>query len=252
MTDTTVAIETLRLHPDAERVPLAAPDDLANLKGSLAENGQQDPIDITTDGVILDGRTRWTLLRDLGAQTVMARVVAVPEDQQTHYIVDRALARRHLTLAQKRALNDLLRVQVVEVRQPATTSRATEPMRIGHSQTDRAAKLGVDLGTVKRWDDGGLVGASAPSRLLPTHAIDRRGRPQPLHKTQPEDRKPRAQTARPAPLRKSRPIPGWSRHFSMWCRSARPEDREFFHRIDRELHAALDRNGIRCEREVAS
>lgn len=56
---------------------------------------------------------------------------------------------------------------------------------------------------------------------------------------------------RPEPLRKARPIPGWSRQFSSWCRGARPEDRDFLRRIDREIHAALDRNSIACEREDA-
>ena len=64
---TTIAIGALRLHPDAERVPMADASDLRALRASLSENGQQDPLDVTEDGVILDGRTRWTLLRELGA-----------------------------------------------------------------------------------------------------------------------------------------------------------------------------------------
>lgn len=50
-----VAIDSLRLHPDSERVPVADRSDLAALRASLDVNGQQDPLDVTSDGVILDG-----------------------------------------------------------------------------------------------------------------------------------------------------------------------------------------------------
>ena len=55
-------------------------------------------------------------------------------------------------------------------------------MRIGKSQTQRAEDLGVDRDTVKTWDAEPLVGGFPPTSPLPTHAIDGRGRPQPLHK----------------------------------------------------------------------
>ena len=68
-------------------------------------------------------------------------------------------------------------------------------MRIGHSQTQRAAALGVDLSTVKDWDGGQpLVGGFPPTSALPTHAIDKRGRPQPLHKAQERPVRSRGQS----------------------------------------------------------
>jgi hypothetical protein len=250
--DRLVPIASLRLHPDAERVPMPDATDLRTLRTSLQENGQQDPVDATDAGVILDGRTRWVLLKELGAESIRVRPVDIPEGQQTGYIIDRALARRHLTMAQKQALNALLRAQVVEVRAPSKTSanRGIGPMLIGHSQTERAAKLGVERQTIQNWDS--LVDKDLATSE-PTHAIDKRGRPQPLHKAVATEPKVSRALPRPTPLRKARPIPGWSRQFSMWCRShSRPEDRDFLRRLDRELHAALDRNGISCEKEVAS
>ena len=171
-------LDSLRLHPDAEKVPLPDAADLRALRESLRENGQQDPIDLTPDGVILDGRTRWTLLRELGAESIHVRIQDIPEGQQAAYMVDRAVARRHLTTHQKKDLNDRLRVAVVEER----PTKRGNVMRIGHSQTQRAGMLGVDLATVKRWEAEPLVSANAPTSPLPTHAIDGRGRPQPLHK----------------------------------------------------------------------
>ena len=246
----TVEIDSLRLHPSAAQVPMPDKGDLRALQNSLRENGQQDPIDITSDGVILDGRTRWTLLHQEGATTIHARVVDIPPDQQVHWIVERALARRHLTLAQKRALNDVLQTLVVEERPNKSTG---EPMRIGYSQTDRAAKLGVSRETVRRWDeDGPLVATNVATSIppdAPTHAIDARGRPNLVHKpTQSGAPKP-VRIPRPTPLRKARGIPAWSRQFSAWCRGTRPEDHVFLARVDREIHAALRRNGLNCEKE---
>jgi len=230
-------IDSLRLHPDAERVPVPDAADLARLQASLQENGQEDPIDVTADGVILDGRTRWTVLQRLGARTITVRVVDLPERDQTAYIIDRALARRHLTMAQKQVLNALLRDQIIEVRQPSQTSvdRGVGPMRMGYSQTERAEKLGVDRKTVQNWDDDPLVGEISPTRPSPTHAVDKRGRPQPIHRARAGAVTPKREATRPEPRRKSRPIPTWSRHFSTWCRGARPEDRDFLRRLDREV-----------------
>jgi ParB-like nuclease domain len=171
-------IDTLRLHPAAEKVPLPDAADLRALRDSLRENGQEDPIDITPDGVILDGRTRWVLMRELGSITIRVRVIEMPSEQQVSYIIDRALARRHLTTRQKRALNDLMRVQVVEER----PTKRGNVMRIGRSQTQRAAALGVDRDTVLEWDRTAppLVAGNPATSDLPTHAIDARGRPQPI------------------------------------------------------------------------
>ena len=243
----TRAIASLRLHPDAGRVPRPCAADRAALRSGLSEAGQEDPIDITDDGQILDGRTRWELLADLGALDIQVRVHDLPAADQTAYIVKRAVDRRHLTSEQKRDLNALLRVQVVEER---ATKRGNE-MRIGYGQGERAAKLGVDTTTIQRWDaEPSLVTPDGVTRPLPTHAIDKLGRPQPIHKARTPAERPKAD--RPAPLRKARSIPSWSRHFSTWCRNAsRPEDRVFLRRLDRELHAALKANGIECqERET--
>lgn len=245
-------VDSLRLHPDSERVPMATAADLTSLRNSLAENGQQDPIDVTPDGLILDGRTRWTLLQELGSLSIQVRVVDIPERDQTSYIIGRALERRHLTMAQKQALNEILRDLVIEERRVRKSGRLLDrTMRIGYSQTDRAAKLGVDQATINRWDAEPSGYADAAPREGPTHAVDKRGRPQPIHQNHPEKPARRASN-RPEPLRKARSIPYWSRHFSTWCRRSRPEDREFLTRIDREVHAALARNGITCEQEKIS
>ena len=251
-------IDSLRLHPDSERVPMATADDLATLRASLAENGQQDPIDVTPDGLILDGRTRWTLLQALGAKSIKVRVVDVPERDQTHYIVDRALARRHLTADQKRALNGLLRTAVVEVAQDPKTG---EEMRIGQTVAQRAETLGVKPVTVRRWDEDEAP-VSKDRGAAPTHVRHSDGKVQPIR--YPVRRAPgtgsvrdvragRVQASpRIAPSTK-RTGPPWRRHFTLWCRSVLPEDRKHLMQMSDELHKALGRLDLACgkQEEVA-
>ncbi len=168
------------------------------------------------------------LLKDLGAREVEVRVQDIPDGQRLGFIVERAVARRQLTPAQKRSLNDLLREQVIEVREPSSSAaqRGTPPMRIGYSQTERAEKLGVDRTTVAEWDAEPLVVGNPTTRGLPTHAIDKRGRPQPLHKARESAPERPHAAPRPAPKVK-REAPRWRRHFTTWCRHVLPEDAHY-------------------------
>lgn len=245
MTLSARAIDSLQLHPDSERVPMATAGDLATLRASLEENGQQDPIDVTPDGLILDGRTRWTLLRDIGARSVQVREIDIPDRDQTHYIVDRALARRHLTAEQKRALNGLLREAIVEVAPHPITG---EDVRIGKGPTERAAMLGVDRATVNRWDETEpAVSNAAPA---PTHYRRSNRQIQPLH----PNRAPKAERATPTQNRSTRVAPKpkrtgppWHRHFTVWCRAVLPEDRKYLMAMSEELHKSLALLGLSCE-----
>ena len=73
-------IDTLHLHPSASLVPMPSGDDLANLSRSLAENGQQDPIDRTITRRHLTRRQR----KDLNA-LLSEQVVEVKGDKRIGY-----------------------------------------------------------------------------------------------------------------------------------------------------------------------
>lgn len=161
-----VAIDDLTLHPDAGSVPEPDAGDMAALSDSLAEHGQQDPIDVTPDLVILDGRTRWRLLRRQGHLTILARVVDVPESQRRAYIVERALSRRHLSVEQRKAL-----AAVVLRDQPERSDRSV------------ARETGVSHPTVAAIREG--LEESGDVEELSTRA-DAAGRWQPAHKPRPE------------------------------------------------------------------
>lgn len=252
------ALDSLRLHSAADRIPMANRSDLDALRSSLRENGQQDPIDVSGD-VILDGRTRWMLLRELGTITVQVRQVEMPESQQTGYIIDRALARRHLTADQKQALNALLAETVVEVTPHPVTG---EEMRIGKTVRERAETLGVDATTIRAWDEASPRGFPTGD-TAPTHVRHSDGKVQPIR--HPARRAPGSGSARdvragrtgPPPARvvpkPKRSGPPWHRHFTLWCRAVLPEDRKYLLQMSEELHKALGRLDLACgkQEEVA-
>lgn len=234
-----VPIESLRLHPAANRVPMANDADLSALRDSLREHGQQDPLDVNADDEILDGRTRWMLLRELHAATVEVRTVHIPADQQTNYIVDRALARRHLTAEQKRALNALLREVVVEVAKHPVTG---EEVLIGHGQSKRAEALGVERRTIQNWDRAdGKNFPSGPTHQRVNGRIEPRQKPRPV--TPSNGRANRGQKA----VSRERKAPPWFRLMTTWLRhSATIDDRKWLIQMDDEVHAALAVHEIEC------
>lgn len=128
-------IDRISLHPAMDLVPEPGAEDRENLRRDLDEWGQQDPIDITTTGLILDGRTRWQLLREAGAKTVMSRVVTLRDADQTAYVVRRAMNRRHLSPEQKSDMARRLAAVVVDT--------GPQGERIGYSDKEIAETVGL-------------------------------------------------------------------------------------------------------------
>lgn len=106
------AVGELQLHPLALSVPAMTEAEYAALKVDIARNGIEQPLDITADGEILDGRHRFRAALELGQKTAPVRVVA-PADASA-YILRVALKRRHLTPSQQAALA----VELVTLEQP--------------------------------------------------------------------------------------------------------------------------------------
>lgn len=235
-----VPIDSLQLHPKAGSVPLPNQEDMKALRSSLEKDGQQDPVHATDQGVILDGRTRWLLLKELGALEIDVQWVAPPDELE--YIVGRAVNRRHLTPEQKRELNALLREQVIDVVPHPVTG---EDVRLGRGRPERAELLGVNKDTVERWDED-AKGANAPFEG-PTHTRNAAGAIKPLHY---RPRKPDSRGKRIAPpIQRGRPAPAWHRHFTLWCRKVLPEDKQRLLAMSSEIHKALRHLNLTCEED---
>jgi hypothetical protein len=98
MSKDTFDIFSAAVHPAAALFPIDA-DDLAALVEDIAEHGQRDPIKVSHDGVIVDGRTRLEACRQLGLVPVFEML---PERTDLDaYVVSVNLTRRNLTVGQR-------------------------------------------------------------------------------------------------------------------------------------------------------
>jgi N6-adenosine-specific RNA methylase IME4 len=94
--------EELRLHEQAELVPRMPADQYRAFKADIAERGICRPVEITSAGVVLDGRERLQAAQGLGIGELPVRVVAPADEQE--YMLLCALKRRQLSASQRAAL----------------------------------------------------------------------------------------------------------------------------------------------------
>ncbi|MCJ0906243.1 ParB N-terminal domain-containing protein [Rhodococcus sp. ARC_M6] len=92
------------IHPYAEKFPMLQEVELSELADSIRANGLRNPIVVTLDGLLLDGRNR----REACARAGVTPTVVVYEgDDFAEYVIDCNSARRNLTSGQ-RAMCDAL------------------------------------------------------------------------------------------------------------------------------------------------
>lgn len=56
------------VHEHAEYYPMLSEEQLVELAADIQENGQRDPITVTSDGILIDGRNRWEACKRLGIE----------------------------------------------------------------------------------------------------------------------------------------------------------------------------------------
>jgi N6-adenosine-specific RNA methylase IME4 len=105
--------QSLRSHPRADVVPPAGGEEYAALHADIAARGLQSPLDITSEGIVLDGHFRLRAVLELGVEQVEVRVIAPPDELE--YMLRAALLRRQLTASQRAALAAKL-VEVSQLR----------------------------------------------------------------------------------------------------------------------------------------
>ena len=95
-------IQELREHPQAALVPSMADEEYAAFLADVKGRGLLTPLEVTGEGVVLDGHHRLRAARELQLSEVPARVVAV-EDEVEHMLLS-ALRRRNLSASQRAAM----------------------------------------------------------------------------------------------------------------------------------------------------
>jgi N6-adenosine-specific RNA methylase IME4 len=96
------AIIALRSHPEAASIPVMPESEYGAFRADVEERGVLVPIEITPEGVVLDGRQRLRAARELGHETIPVRVVEVGNELE--HMLRAAVLRRHLRPAQRAAI----------------------------------------------------------------------------------------------------------------------------------------------------
>ena len=91
----------LRAHEHARLLPTLQGAAYQSFRDDIAQRGITNPLEITSDGIVLDGRERLRAARELGLERLPVLVIN-PVDQVEHIILC-ALQRRHLSASQRAA-----------------------------------------------------------------------------------------------------------------------------------------------------
>lgn len=82
------------VHPYADKFPMLPAAELDELAESIAANGLRQPIVVTPDGLILDGRNRFAACEKAG---VSPETVVYDGDDLAEYVIDANSSRRHMS-----------------------------------------------------------------------------------------------------------------------------------------------------------
>lgn len=93
-----------RVHPVADRFPLVGDLELRNLAESIRDDGQQVPIVVTAEGVLIDGRNRWRGCAMAGVEPDIEVRSFEDELEIARYIAAVNIHRRHLNESQRAML----------------------------------------------------------------------------------------------------------------------------------------------------
>jgi len=94
----------LKPHPDASLIPQMGPDEYDDLVEDIEKRGIIDPLVVTEEGHVIDGRERLLAAMANGLQTVPVRAFRGDESEQRDFMLRAAVLRRHLTTGQRKAL----------------------------------------------------------------------------------------------------------------------------------------------------
>lgn len=98
-----VKIDELKIDPEYKAlVPRPTPAEFNLMKESIATQGQLDPIDLDEQKVVVDGHTRYDILKELGISLVKVRIQHFSsKKEEKEFVIDRARLRRNLSPIQK-------------------------------------------------------------------------------------------------------------------------------------------------------
>ena len=84
----------MRAHPYADKFPMLSEPELAELAESIRANGLRNPVVVTEDGLILDGRNRAAACERIGVEP---ETVVYDGDDLAEYVIDCNVTRRNMS-----------------------------------------------------------------------------------------------------------------------------------------------------------
>lgn len=135
----------LKAHPYANQFPMLSDEEIASLAESIAQNGQRNPIVLTTDGEILDGRNRYAACQMAGVEP---ETVTYEGTDLAEYVIDSNVARRNMTTG-ARAMSTALVLAADGRREGGRWRRGS--VQVGNSESansgwkDRLKEAGIVL-----------------------------------------------------------------------------------------------------------
>jgi ParB-like nuclease domain len=88
------------IHRLADILPMLSDDELTDLADDIKTNGLRNPIEVTPEGLVLDGRNRWEACKRAGVDPTMVVYEGDPSSY-ANYVVSLNVTRRHLTPGQR-------------------------------------------------------------------------------------------------------------------------------------------------------
>ncbi len=152
---------TRQHHPAAALIPEATPEQYEKIREDIREHGQRVPIILSSNGQIIDGRTRDRACRELGITPLTRPATVAEQVDAVGLVISLNAARRHLSPDQMAAIylmwapnaSPVQRSQKVRASRDALTSTVA-PRRGKRGEGKTAAKvaksIGVSTKTVER------------------------------------------------------------------------------------------------------
>ena len=164
---------TGEIHPAANLFPMMEADEFQNLVEDIRTNGLIEPLWLTPDGSLLDGRNRAQACLELGID-VATRVYE--GDDPISFVISLNLKRRHLTAGQKA----MLALEVLSAYEEQASIRRIEGNRKGGQKTSdlksRADLPGTSKEVRARDQAANIVGVSgkavSQAKRIEKHAPD--------------------------------------------------------------------------------
>lgn len=133
----TPVVDALEFHPLANIFPLLEDEEFENLVTDIRRNGQREPIVLTPDGRILDGRNCYLACRAAKLKPWFVTTEELPEKWRS-FVISKNIRRRHLTPSQLATVAVELVIGMYDEREAANP--ANLPVT---SQVDAATLVGV-------------------------------------------------------------------------------------------------------------